>query len=192
MSPQDVKRKLEAGEIRLVDIREPDEVESLRIGDRFLYKRIRPCVRIGKFHIFNVTVFHFKYRKVGGAVVQSNRGKKRMSSDDKSDCPFSCHSHCTRIGNFLRSDLYAGYIHYFFMIKETIENLSFKLFYLTFIFWIEYRIDDCVFPTVRSDRGPLSVTVSRKFFLIIRIEFKTVIRRVFCLNVNSIFIRKLQ
>ena len=31
MSPQDVKRKLEAGEIRLVDIREPDEVESLRI-----------------------------------------------------------------------------------------------------------------------------------------------------------------
>ena len=31
MSPQDVKRKLEAGEIRLVDIREPDEVASLRI-----------------------------------------------------------------------------------------------------------------------------------------------------------------
>lgn len=31
MNPQDAKRKLEAGEIRLVDIREPDEVESLRI-----------------------------------------------------------------------------------------------------------------------------------------------------------------
>ena len=31
MSHQDVKRKLEAGEIRLVDIREPDEVASLRI-----------------------------------------------------------------------------------------------------------------------------------------------------------------
>ena len=31
MSPQDANRKLEAGEIRLVDIREPDEVESLRI-----------------------------------------------------------------------------------------------------------------------------------------------------------------
>ena len=31
MSPQDVQRKLEAGEIRLVDIREPDEVASLRI-----------------------------------------------------------------------------------------------------------------------------------------------------------------
>ena len=31
MSPQDVRRKLEAGEIRLVDIREPDEVETLRI-----------------------------------------------------------------------------------------------------------------------------------------------------------------